>query len=53
MVNKSVATVLECSQLSELPSLANEMLLTGDGLKVWLFEGELGSGKTTLIKNYL
>lgn len=51
MVNRSSVTILDCNQLSDLPSLANDMLLIGDGLKVWLFEGELGSGKTTLIKS--
>jgi len=51
MVNRSAVTVLDCNRLSDLSYLAKEMLLIGDGLKVWLFEGELGSGKTTLIKS--
>ena len=51
MVDNSVSTVLTCNQIADLPSLAEKILKFGDGLKVWLFEGELGSGKTTIIKN--
>lgn len=34
----------------ELPALANEILQAGGSARVFVFEGEMGSGKTTLIK---
>lgn len=36
--------------LNELSEAARELLSNSGNLKVWLFEGEMGSGKTTLIK---
>ena len=36
--------------ISDLMDVANELLGASNGVKVWLFEGEMGSGKTTLIK---
>nr|MBA3972233.1 tRNA (adenosine(37)-N6)-threonylcarbamoyltransferase complex ATPase subunit type 1 TsaE [Bacteroidota bacterium] len=38
------------SELSELPDLAKKMLRSFDGQKVALFYGEMGAGKTTIIK---
>ncbi len=35
---------------SELENVAMELLNAAKGLNVWLFFGEMGSGKTTLIK---
>ena len=34
----------------QLEGVAKELLMAGKGSKVWLFHGEMGSGKTTLIK---
>lgn len=37
-------------QLDDLPKAAAELLKQSDGLKVWLVKGEMGAGKTTLVK---
>lgn len=34
----------------ELPAVAHQLLSLAGPKKVWLFEGEMGAGKTTLIK---
>jgi tRNA threonylcarbamoyladenosine biosynthesis protein TsaE len=34
----------------ELPAVAHQLLLLAGPKRVWLFEGEMGAGKTTLIK---
>lgn len=36
--------------IADLGDVAKELISVSKGLKVWLFEGEMGSGKTTLIK---
>lgn len=36
-------------KLSDLPTLANTLLSTFQGRKVWVFDATMGSGKTTLI----
>jgi len=36
--------------LDELDAVAGELLRAAEGIPVWLFVGEMGSGKTTLIK---
>lgn len=36
--------------IEELPGVAQNLLAAGAGLNVWLFHGEMGAGKTTLIK---
>lgn len=36
--------------LSGLPEIASELLKLGAKYKVWLLQGEMGSGKTTLAK---
>jgi len=41
---------LSCSSIKELPLIADKLLSFADKIKVWLFVGELGAGKTTLIK---
>ena len=35
---------------TDLKEVANALLKKGGGSRVWLFFGEMGSGKTTLIK---
>jgi len=42
--------ILECDQIHELPSIAEKIHQFAAGTNVWLFEGEMGAGKTTLIK---
>jgi tRNA threonylcarbamoyladenosine biosynthesis protein TsaE len=41
---------LTCSSLKDLPEIARRILNFGGKAKVISFEGELGAGKTTLIK---
>jgi tRNA threonylcarbamoyladenosine biosynthesis protein TsaE len=36
--------------LNDLPQVASELLEAGTNFNVWLFFGDLGTGKTTLIK---
>lgn len=43
--------MIEYSGLSELPEVAQKIILYSDNFKVWAFEGEMGAGKTTLIKS--
>lgn len=38
------------SSLPELPSVAAQVVHFAGQQKVWIFEGEMGAGKTTLIK---
>lgn len=42
--------VLTCQSLSELPDLAQAIINFAQDCKVWTFRGDLGAGKTTLIK---
>lgn len=39
-----------CASLAGLSKTAQQVLAYGQELKVWLFEGEMGAGKTTFIK---
>ena len=39
-----------CNDQSELPEVVSQLLDYSSGTVVWLFEGELGAGKTTTIK---
>jgi len=41
---------LSCTSEEELPLVAKELFEFSGLLKVWLFVGDLGAGKTTLIK---
>lgn len=41
---------LSCSKKEELPQIVEEIFAFANQIKVWLFIGDLGSGKTTLIK---
>ncbi len=45
-----------CKSEADLPRLVNELVDFAGQLKVWIFVGDLGAGKTTIIKqicNYL
>lgn len=37
--------------LNQLKEVAAELIRKSEGVKVWLFSGEMGAGKTTLIKS--
>ncbi len=50
MVSTGQELVLEGSGLAELADIAAGLLDAGQGQRIWLFEGEMGVGKTTLIK---
>lgn len=39
-----------CQDLSQLPQVAKALIEYGQGETIWLFEGQMGAGKTTLIK---
>lgn len=39
-----------CPHLNDLPAVAREIITEAGNIKVWLFEGTMGAGKTTLIK---
>lgn len=39
-----------CDSIQELPDLAREIIREAGDYKVWLFEGDMGAGKTTLIR---
>lgn len=41
----------KAASLTDLDSVARELIAGAGFLKVWLFYGEMGSGKTTLIKS--
>ena len=41
---------LQFSSLSELPSIAQQIIKFAGNTKIWLFEGQMAAGKTTLIK---
>ncbi|AWW31680.1 tRNA (adenosine(37)-N6)-threonylcarbamoyltransferase complex ATPase subunit type 1 TsaE [Echinicola strongylocentroti] len=40
-----------CGDISELPAVAREVISCCEGLPVWVFQGDMGAGKTTLIKS--
>lgn len=42
--------VLKHISLKDLPSVSQQIMEFAEGVDVWLFEGNLGAGKTTLIK---
>ncbi len=42
--------VLEIQTIEDLPKAAVQIIKESQGKKVWLFEGEMGAGKTTFIK---
>jgi tRNA threonylcarbamoyladenosine biosynthesis protein TsaE len=50
MLTSTCHKEIKYKELSELASVAGEIIDFADVLKVWIFEGEMGAGKTTLIK---
>jgi len=52
MVDKALARQqLTCRSLDELGKVAEKIVSYAGDQKVWLFDGEMGAGKTTLIKS--
>ncbi|MGM9476607.1 tRNA (adenosine(37)-N6)-threonylcarbamoyltransferase complex ATPase subunit type 1 TsaE [Pedobacter sp. GSP4] len=43
---------IEVNNLSDLPNVARQLLDFAGNEKVFIFEGEMGAGKTTFIKNF-
>ncbi|WP_200976121.1 tRNA (adenosine(37)-N6)-threonylcarbamoyltransferase complex ATPase subunit type 1 TsaE [Echinicola sp. 20G] len=39
-----------CEDISELPSVAKEVVENCKDVPIWVFKGDMGAGKTTLIK---
>lgn len=37
-------------KLEDLPKIAQKVIAAANNRKIWIFEGEMGAGKTTLIK---
>ena len=42
---------LDCDGLNELDKIAGQIITFAQDVKVWTFEGEMGAGKTTLIRS--
>ncbi len=43
--------LFEKVELVDLPKVAEEIYKFGESFKIWLFQAEMGAGKTTFIKN--
>ncbi|QRR01798.1 tRNA (adenosine(37)-N6)-threonylcarbamoyltransferase complex ATPase subunit type 1 TsaE [Dyadobacter sandarakinus] len=43
--------ILQFSGLEELPAISSQLLQIGKDIPVWMFRGQMGAGKTTLIKD--
>lgn len=41
---------LTCTHLDQLPSVANTIVCQAGDRRYWIFDGEMGAGKTTTIK---
>lgn len=39
-----------CEQIDQLPNVAQKIIGTCSELPIWVFKGDMGAGKTTLIK---
>lgn len=51
MVNNGTAEkIIECKTLQELPAAATEIIKEAGSHTIWLFQGAMGAGKTTLIR---
>lgn len=43
---------LEAQNLADLPNIAKQLLTFANNEKIFVFEGEMGAGKTTFIKSF-
>ncbi|MDO6437525.1 tRNA (adenosine(37)-N6)-threonylcarbamoyltransferase complex ATPase subunit type 1 TsaE [Cyclobacterium sp. 1_MG-2023] len=41
---------IQCDHISEVPNIAEKIIALCKDKKVWVFQGDMGAGKTTLIK---
>lgn len=41
---------IQCDHISEVPIIAEKIIALCKDKKVWVFQGDMGAGKTTLIK---
>lgn len=48
--NGLIKQQVKCDELDELEDVAQEIIAFAGRKRIWLFEGEMGAGKTTLIK---
>lgn len=51
MIQEGKTLELNSKSVTDLPEIASQIINFAEGLKIWIFEGEMGAGKTTLIKN--
>ena len=47
---KTSPVLMQCPDVSYLEQVAEKLLQLGGSVPVWLFQGDMGAGKTTLIK---
>ncbi|MTI20060.1 tRNA (adenosine(37)-N6)-threonylcarbamoyltransferase complex ATPase subunit type 1 TsaE [Fulvivirga sp. RKSG066] len=51
MVDKALSRQeFKCNSIDQIEEVAGQILKFASGINIWLFEGEMGAGKTTLIK---
>jgi tRNA threonylcarbamoyladenosine biosynthesis protein TsaE len=50
MLTSAIHKEITYKDLNELPKVAQEIINFAGDNKIWIFEGEMGAGKTTLIK---
>lgn len=50
MADGQINLQLRCPNLAALPEVAEQILAVAKDQNIWLFKGEMGAGKTTLIK---
>ena len=50
MADGQINLQLRCPDLASLPEVAEQILASVKDQNIWLFKGEMGAGKTTLIK---
>ena len=48
--NNPESQIISCSTIKELPQIAEQVIVFADKIKVLIFVGDLGAGKTTFIK---
>ncbi|MES2425640.1 MAG: tRNA (adenosine(37)-N6)-threonylcarbamoyltransferase complex ATPase subunit type 1 TsaE [Bacteroidota bacterium] len=49
--NQQLSVILTASSLADLPELATQLLAHTGNNKIFLFQGDMGAGKTTFIKS--
>lgn len=51
MANAELATMDKVFGLQDLDAISKDIIRSAQGLSVWLINGEMGAGKTTLVKS--